>query len=78
MKICALFLRWRAAERVGVRALAREIGISYSTLSRIENGEEPSGKTLAAPGKSCHPLFEGAHKNRRSPGRPGGGLFHGV
>ena len=28
--------------------LAKEIGISYATLSRVENGEEPSGKTLAA------------------------------
>jgi hypothetical protein len=24
------------------------LGISYATLGRVENGEEPSGKTLAA------------------------------
>jgi transcriptional regulator with XRE-family HTH domain len=48
MKIGSLLLRWRAAERVGVRQLANEIGISYATLSRVENGEEPGGKTLAA------------------------------
>jgi len=48
MKIGPLLLRWRAAERIGVRELAKQIGLSYSTLSRVENGEEPSGKTLAA------------------------------
>jgi transcriptional regulator with XRE-family HTH domain len=28
--------------------MAKRLGISYSTLSRIENGEESSGATLAA------------------------------
>jgi hypothetical protein len=38
MKIGLSLLRWRAAELVGGRTLAHEIGISYSTPSRIENG----------------------------------------
>ena len=33
---------------IGVREFARELGVSASTLSRIENGEEPSGRTLPA------------------------------
>lgn len=48
MKIGTLLLRWRAAENIGVRELAKQIGISASTLCRVENGEEPGGKTLAA------------------------------
>lgn len=48
MKIGKLLLRYRAAENLSQREFARQIGISYSTLSRVENGEEPLGGTLAA------------------------------
>jgi transcriptional regulator with XRE-family HTH domain len=30
--------RWRSADHLGVRGAAKQIGISYSTLNRIERG----------------------------------------
>lgn len=47
MRIGKLLLRHRAAEGLGVREFAKELGISASTLSRIENGEEMTGENLA-------------------------------
>lgn len=48
MRFGLLLLRYRAAEGLGVRYFANQLGIGYSTLSSVENGEEPSGRTLAA------------------------------
>lgn len=38
---------WRDKERLGLRAVAKEIGTSAATLGRFENGENPDGNTLA-------------------------------
>jgi transcriptional regulator with XRE-family HTH domain len=38
---------WRWARKLGIRAAAKEIGVSPSTLSRIERGENMDGQTLA-------------------------------
>jgi transcriptional regulator with XRE-family HTH domain len=38
-------LRNSRAER-GLREIAKEVGVSFSTLSRIENGKEPDIRTL--------------------------------
>jgi hypothetical protein len=51
MKISTLLRCWRGLEGVGVRAAAKQVGISFSTLSCIENGEEP--KRLAAVLAKC-------------------------
>lgn len=39
---------WRETQRIGVREAARQIGLSHSTLSRIERGEAVDGQTLWA------------------------------
>lgn len=38
---------WREKQRLGLRPVAKEIGISAATLGRFENGENPDGGTLA-------------------------------
>ena len=38
---------WRGKQRLGLRDVAREIGVSHGTLSRFENGENVDGETLA-------------------------------
>jgi transcriptional regulator with XRE-family HTH domain len=48
MRIGQLLACWRSVTQSNIRDAAKRIGISYSTLSRIENGEEPNGRTLAA------------------------------
>ncbi len=47
MKVGELLRLYRAFEGFGIRAFAAELGISPATLSRIENGENMDGKTLA-------------------------------
>lgn len=47
MKLGQVIRRWRRNSDIGLRAAAREIGISHGTLSRIERGEEMDGQTLA-------------------------------
>ena len=44
--LAAVLKQYRWASKIGVRELAAEIGISYATLSRVENGEMPDGNTL--------------------------------
>ena len=48
MKIGEVILGWRSDQRprMGIRAAAKEIGLSPTTLSRIERGEAPDHKTL--------------------------------
>jgi transcriptional regulator with XRE-family HTH domain len=48
MRIGTLIRRWRSFEELTICDVAKELGISAPTLSRIENGEERSGETLAA------------------------------
>lgn len=46
MKLGTIIRGWRDSQRIGVRAVAEEIGISHGTLSRIERGESADGGTL--------------------------------
>ena len=39
---------WRKMKDLTIRDAAKEMGIGFSTLSRIENGETMDGVTLAA------------------------------
>lgn len=43
--IAAEMRRLRSVRKLGIRAMAKEVGISPATLSRIENGAEPDMKT---------------------------------
>ena len=47
MKLGELIRLWRNVERIGIRDLAKEIGVSHATLSRIERGENMDGRSLA-------------------------------
>ena len=46
MKLGEVIRKWRAMSELGVREVAKEIGISHGTLSRIERGEAMDGLTL--------------------------------
>ena len=48
MKIGEVIHSWRSDQRprMGIRAAAKEIGLSPTTLSRIERGEAPDSGTL--------------------------------
>ena len=48
MRLGYVIRKWRAAEKLGVREAAKQIGTSAATLSRIENGNACDSKTLAA------------------------------
>lgn len=39
MRIGKLILAYRLLENLGIREVAKEIGVSHGTLSRIERGE---------------------------------------
>lgn len=46
-KMLGVLLRaWREKHRIGIREAARNIGVSHSTLSRIEHGKATDGQTL--------------------------------
>ena len=47
MKLCEVLRQYRWATKIGSREMAAEIGISGSTLVRIERGEVPHGSTMA-------------------------------
>lgn len=38
----------RRADRLSIRAAAAQAGMSFSTLARVENGEQMSGESLKA------------------------------
>lgn len=46
MRIGQLIAKWRGDRGVGVRAVAKEIGISSATLNRVECGENCDAKSL--------------------------------
>lgn len=48
MRLGPILRRWRRTEERELRAVAEEIGISSSTLGRLESGQTPHGDTLAA------------------------------
>lgn len=47
MRLGEVLRGYRAANRLGVRALAKTIGVSHATLNRIEHDEGASSDTLA-------------------------------
>lgn len=46
MRLAEVLREYRWALRIGVRDMAKEIGISSATLSRIENGNNCDAKSL--------------------------------
>lgn len=62
MRLGEVLYWWRTIMRITIRDMAAELGISAATLSRIENGQEMDGTTLAkiltwlmAPGERRRP-----------------------
>lgn len=47
MRIGNLINSWRRIQDIGIRDAAKMIGMSASTLSRIENGENFDAQTMA-------------------------------
>jgi transcriptional regulator with XRE-family HTH domain len=47
LRMSDVLAQWRWATRCDLNVLAADIGISASTLSRFEKGENPSGDTMA-------------------------------
>jgi ribosome-binding protein aMBF1 (putative translation factor) len=62
MRLGNVIADYRWANRVGVRELAKEIGISHPTLNRFERGEKCDSDTLT---KILEWLFAAAEKRRR-------------
>lgn len=46
MLLGRLIRAWRERQRLGLRAVAKEIGIAPATLGRLETGENVDGDTL--------------------------------
>ena len=46
MKIGAILRIWRESQGLGLRTVAKQIGINHGTLGRIERGEVVDGATL--------------------------------
>lgn len=46
MRLGNIIKGWRDSQRLGIRAVAKDIGVSHGTLSRIERGENVDGRTL--------------------------------
>lgn len=47
MRLGEVIRLWRKMSDKGIREVAKEIGVSHGTLSRIERGEPMEGDTLA-------------------------------
>jgi transcriptional regulator with XRE-family HTH domain len=48
MRLGDVLRRWRKMADINIRDAARSMKVSAATLSRIENGKDADGKTLAA------------------------------
>ena len=46
MRLGKVIKGWRERQKLGIRAVALDIGISHGTLSRVERDEHVDGKTL--------------------------------
>ena len=46
MRLGNLIADWRWRNRIGIREVAKQIGISSSSLSRIENGRSVDSRTM--------------------------------
>lgn len=47
MRLGELLKKWRIMNELGLRDMAKDLGVSTSTLSRIERGENMDGASLA-------------------------------
>lgn len=47
MKLGEVLRRWRRMSDLTVREAADQIGVPFATLSRVEQGEQMEGRTLA-------------------------------
>jgi len=47
LRLAEVINHWRRIKGYGIRGVAKDIGISPATLSRIERGENCDGQTLA-------------------------------
>lgn len=63
MRIAHLIDAWRIVDRLSARGAAERMGISPSTLARIEAGKVPDGETLL---KLVNWLF-GTEANHEAP-----------
>ena len=48
MRLGQILRKWRISQELTLREVAKEIGISHSTLARIEHGEACDSDTIAA------------------------------
>ena len=46
MRVAELITNWRFIKKLNMRDAALQMGLSASSLSRIENGKVPDGETL--------------------------------
>ena len=46
LRLGEVLRNWRLLKNTGLRPAAKEIGISYSTLSRLEHGDAPDAFSL--------------------------------
>lgn len=46
MRIGSIIRKWRIVSERSLRSLAEEVGISHSTLARLEKGENIDGRSL--------------------------------
>lgn len=47
MQVGEVIKKWRVMSERGIRDVAKEIGTSPATLSRLERGEDTNSQTLA-------------------------------
>jgi transcriptional regulator with XRE-family HTH domain len=47
MRLGQVIKKWRVMSELGIREVAKAIGTSPATLSRLERGEDTNGETLA-------------------------------
>lgn len=48
MNLAAVLKQWRWASKLTLRDAAKQIGVSHTTLLRIENGQAADSKNLSA------------------------------
>ena len=47
MRLGTVLRKWRAMEELGIREVAKQMGVSTATLSRFEQGYNCDGVTLS-------------------------------
>ena len=46
MKLGEVIRKYRRSSDIGIRGMAKELGISIATLSRLENNKDVTGSTI--------------------------------